>query len=202
MESWTESLIKKLGQDNFQKVQQTAIGIAGAGGLGSNCALNLCRVGFKKLVLVDFDTVSSANLDRQFYFADQVGQDKVSALKDNLSRVNPGLEIVCHKQRISQVNARELFCDCAIIAECLDSAESKSMLVAQLLPCVKLIVAVSGLGGWGNSDSIKTHKIKDNLIIIGDLESDISARPALSPRVNIAAAKQADIILEFIIKSC
>ncbi|MGB4572405.1 MAG: ThiF family adenylyltransferase, partial [Rectinemataceae bacterium] len=52
------------------------VGIAGAGGLGSNCAAALVRSGIGALVVVDFDVVSEANLDRQFYFHDQVGRPK------------------------------------------------------------------------------------------------------------------------------
>jgi len=62
----------------------------------------------------------------------------------------------------------------------------------------KLIVSASGLGGYGASDEIKVRKLKPNLILIWDLASDIEKAPALSPRVSIAAAKQADAVLEFI----
>jgi sulfur carrier protein ThiS adenylyltransferase len=62
----------------------------------------------------------------------------------------------------------------------------------------KFTVTASGLGGIGSSDDIKVHRIKDTLVMIGDLQSDICIQPALSPRVSVAAAKQADTILEFI----
>jgi len=45
---------------------------------------------------------------------------------------------------------------------------------------------------------MKVRKLKPNLVLIGDLASDIERSPALSPRVNIAAAKQADVVLEFV----
>jgi sulfur carrier protein ThiS adenylyltransferase len=46
LEAFHDNLIKKIGGDNFKKVRSARIGIAGAGGLGSNCAANLVRVGF------------------------------------------------------------------------------------------------------------------------------------------------------------
>lgn len=199
MESFQENLIKKIGKDNFIKIQSARIGLAGAGGLGSNCALNLVRVGFKKLSIMDFDVVSPSNLDRQFYFLDQVGMNKTEALKANLLRVNPNLELKVVSERIEKDNIKELFKDCDVVVECLDSAEYKSMLVEELLVLGKFVVAVSGIGGIGSSDELKTHRVKKNLIIVGDLESDINSKPALSPRVNIAAAKQADIVLDYII---
>lgn len=199
MKEFNDNIIKKIGKKNFKKLCDAKVGIAGAGGLGSNCALNLVRAGFKKFIIVDFDKVAQSNLDRQFYFRDQVGLDKIKALKENLLRINPYLELDMVDKRIEREDVRRLFKDCDVVAECFDSAEYKSMLVEELLAMKKLIVAVSGLGGIGSSDEIKIHRLKNNLIMIGDLKSDICERPALSPRVNVAAAKQADVILEFIL---
>ena len=52
------------------------VGIAGAGGLGSNCAVALARSGVGTLVIADFDTVEASNLSRQYYFTDQIGMMK------------------------------------------------------------------------------------------------------------------------------
>ena len=200
MNEFYKNLINKLGEENFKKIQSVRVGLAGLGGLGSNCALNLVRVGFRKLTIVDFDTIDYSNLDRQFYFLDQVGQDKTAALEDNLMRINPDLELRPVKIKVNRDNVEEIFADCPIVAECFDRAEYKSMLVAELLRLKKFIVSASGLGGCGSSDDIKIHRVKESLIVVGDLKSDICDKPALSPRVNIAAAKQADLILEYVIK--
>lgn len=196
--TFCEHLIRKIGENNINKLRDTKVGIAGAGGLGSNCAANLVRVGFNKLKIIDFDVVEMSNLDRQFYFADQIGMSKVHALRQNLLRINPVAEIEIEIRKIDKSLVQTLFADCRIVAECLDSAESKSMLVCALLILKKFVVAVSGLGGYGMSDNIKVHPISENLVMIGDLQSDVTSKPALSPRVNIAAAKQADVIFEYV----
>jgi len=196
LKDFEADIIKKLGAAGFEKIQNARIGIAGAGGLGSNCALNLVRTGFRKFTIADFDLVDSANLDRQFYFLDQVGTDKVDALKANLSRINPSIELDAVKIKIDKGNVAMLFGNCDIVAECLDTAAGKKMLVEELLRMKKFVVAVSGLGGIGSCDEVRTHRLKNNLVMIGDLKSDICHAPALSPRVNIAAAKQAGVILE------
>jgi sulfur carrier protein ThiS adenylyltransferase len=200
METFKENLIKKLGEEGLRRVQTACIGIAGAGGLGSNCALHLVRVGFRRLTIVDFDIVTAPNLDRQFYFLDQIGMPKVKALKENLLRVNPQLQLDISTEKIEKSNIGQLFKDCEIVAECFDKAEYKSMLVTELLSLGKFIVSASGLAGIGNSDEIKVHKLKNNLVVIGDLKNDISGHPPLSPRVNVASAKQADIILAHVLK--
>ena len=63
-------------------MHQFTVGVAGAGGLGSNVAMALTRVGIGKLIIADFDVVSESNLNRQFYFRDQLNRKKVEALKD------------------------------------------------------------------------------------------------------------------------
>lgn len=196
-----QSLRQKIGDKNLTRLQSVKIGIAGTGGLGSNLAVHLVRCGFRHLKLVDYDRVELSNLDRQFYFADQAGIPKVDALMHNLTRINPDLGIETIFQKIEKGDGAKLFCDCDIVAECLDRAEYKSMLVADLMPLGKLTVAASGLGGWGETDRIHVHRIREKLVIVGDLTSDISSAPALSPRVNIAAAMQADVILDYVIKN-
>lgn len=200
MNAFYENLKLKLGEDNFKKIQNVRIGVAGLGGLGSNCAASLVRAGFIKFTLVDFDVIDYSNLDRQFYFYDQVGQDKTSALVANLRRINSDIDIKAIKIKVDKSNVEELFKDCSIVAECFDKAENKSMLAGELLKLSKFTVSVSGVGGVGASDDIKISRIKENFVLIGDLKSDISSKPAISPRVNIAAAKQADVILEHVLK--
>jgi len=198
MDTFRQDLLTKLGETKLAKIEKARIGIAGAGGLGSNCAACLVRVGFKRFTIADFDRVDATNLDRQFYFEDQVGMSKVEALETNLLRINPSLEIRAFAIKLERANLHEIFKDCDVVVECLDRAEAKTMLVEELLPSGKLIVSASGLGGYGASDEIRVRKLKPNLILIGDLASDIEKKPALSPRVSIAAAKQADAVLEFI----
>jgi sulfur carrier protein ThiS adenylyltransferase len=199
MESFKENLVKKFGKDYLDKVSKARVGLAGAGGLGSNCALNLVRSGFRRLIIVDFDVIVPSNLDRQFYFLDQVGLNKVEALKTNLLRVNSNLEIEALVKKIDKENIREIFKDCDIVVECFDRVEYKKMLVEELANSGKFIVAVSGVGGIGSSDEILVHQLKDKLVLIGDLKSDIIERPPVSPRVNIAAAKQADVVLSYVL---
>ena len=60
----------------FQQIKEHlshfSAGIAGCGGLGSNCAVALARCGIGKLVLADFDVIQESNLNRQYFFFDQI----------------------------------------------------------------------------------------------------------------------------------
>lgn len=187
-----------LGRNNLEKIQKIKVGIAGAGGLGSNCALYLARSGFKRFKIVDFDVVEPGNLNRQYYFAHQVGCKKVEALKQNLLLVNPDLEIEAVPEKIKKKNLHKLFAGCRVVVEALDMAELKKMFVEEFMNSGKLLVAASGLAGWGRSDGIKIRRVKESFYMVGDLETEAGPGcPALAPGVSVAAAKQADVVLSY-----
>jgi len=196
-----EALSSYIGEDNLKKLQSVKIGIAGAGGLGSNSAFNLVRSGFKQFVIVDFDLIEYSNLNRQFYFRDQIGNKKVEALKDNLLKINPDLDIKIIDEKITVDNISSLFMDCDIIIEAFDRVDSKKIIVEKFMNSDKLLVAASGIAGWGVSDEIKVKKIKDSFYLIGDFVTEVrDDKPPISPRVNIVAAKQADTVLKAVLE--
>ena len=196
-----EALDVVLSPGNLRKIQQVTIGIAGAGGLGSNCAVNLVRSGFVKFVIVDFDRIEYSNLNRQFYFYNQVGLPKVEALRENLLAINPALQLDVRQQKIEEHNVEAIFENCDVVVEAFDQARYKKMIVEHYIQSNKFIVSASGIAGWSNSDDLKTHKIKENFYLIGDLVSEANKDlPPCAPRVNIAAAQQANIILDYVLR--
>lgn len=191
------ALERYLTLEQLNAIEKVKVGIAGAGGLGSNCAAALVRCGFKKFRIIDFDCVEPSNLNRQFFFADQIGLAKVEALAQNLRRINPDLELELIQKKVTEQNVGDWFQDCQAVLECVDVPAVKSMLVQHYVSAGKLVVAVSGIAGWGHSDDIVVRKVNGNLFIIGDEKSGIDNMPPLAPRVAVAAAKQADIVLAY-----
>ena len=201
MNQFEKALIDYIGEENLEKIQSYKIGIGGAGGLGSNSAFNLVRSGFKSFVVADFDQIEYSNLDRQFYFFDQVGLNKVQVLEDNLLRINPNLDIKIIPERVTEENIGRFFADCDIIIEAFDNVESKKLIVEKYMNSDKLLVSATGLAGWGKSDEIKTRKVNDSFYLVGDFVTGVSEdNPPISPRVNLAAAKQADIVLTYVLE--
>ena len=186
-----------LSEEERAILESARIGIAGAGGLGSNCAMHLVRAGVRRLVIADFDTVVPGNLNRQFFFADQVGRLKVEALRANLLRIEPELELTTLAVKLTAENAEELFAECDIVAEAFDNIESKAMIV-EALGAVKPLAAVSGIAGWGNSNAIKVRRAGAKLILIGDGATGVDPAKGIfphSPRVGVAAAMLANSIV-------
>lgn len=191
-----ESISRYFSAEELTSINKVKVGIAGAGGLGSNCAMNLVRSGFVDFTIADFDIIDGSNLNRQFFFIDQIGSPKVSALRDNLLKINPALSVTASNERIDAGNIDFIFAECHCIIEAFDDPVSKTMLIEHFSHSEKLVVAASGIAGHGNTDRIITRKINPTLYIVGDLISESSdSLPPYSPGVTIAAAKQADIIL-------
>jgi sulfur carrier protein ThiS adenylyltransferase len=188
---------------DFKEILQSkTVGIAGAGGLGSNCAIALARVGIGKLVICDFDVVSEANLNRQYYFVDQIGYPKVTAIRTNISRVNPGVNVQIHHAKLNPELVVSSFKDCDVIVEAFDLAEMKKMICETVLSEMpeKYIISGLGVGGWGNNNAIKTLNY-GKLFICGDLLTEVSEEyPPLAPRVGIIANMQANLVLQLLIE--
>ncbi|MBI5589682.1 MAG: sulfur carrier protein ThiS adenylyltransferase ThiF [Deltaproteobacteria bacterium] len=198
MNPFESGLAFHIGKEALELLQSVRIGIAGAGGLGSNCAANLVRSGFKQFVIVDFDNVEYSNLNRQFFFWAQSGKPKVEMLRENLMAINPDLDLSMHSRKIDSANMNDFFSECQAIVEAFDNPECKKMIVERYMNSEKLLVAASGISGWGQSDRIKTRRIRENFFIVGDMVSEASREcPPMSPAVNIAAAKQADVVLSY-----
>lgn len=189
-----------LTREETDRLQNVKIGIGGAGGLGSNAAAHLVRAGIEHLVIADFDTVSEGNLNRQFFFRDQIGKFKTEALAENLWRINPDLHLELHQVRVTKENIHRLFDGCNLFLEAFDSVESKFLFVHELLPLGRPVIASSGLAGWGNTNAMQVRKAGENLYLTGDLKSGIGEELAPhSPRVGIAAAQEANVALALLL---
>jgi sulfur carrier protein ThiS adenylyltransferase len=183
--------------------QKAKVGIAGAGGLGSNIAVSLARAGIGTLVIADLDIVSLENLNRQQFVLEQVGLPKVLALAANLKAFNPFIELVPHYDKVTPANLPELFGDCDLLLEAFDNADQKTMLIETWTAIYphKHIIAASGLSGYGKGELIKIEHF-GYLHIVGDGQSELQEGISpIAPRVAIVANLQANLALELLVKN-
>ena len=183
------------------RVKQGKVAIAGLGGLGSNIAVALARIGVGSLLLVDFDVVEPSNLNRQSYYVEHLGRPKTEALSEQLRKINPYITIHAEQVKIDETNANRLFEGYGIVCEAFDSPKEKAMLINTLLTSrsdVK-IVAASGLAGYESANTIRTDRKLKNLYVCGDGENE--ARPGrglMAPRVLVCAGHQATMVLRLL----
>ncbi len=190
---------------NFQEIKNRlksrSIGIAGCGGLGSNAAVALARIGIGKLVIADFDKIEESNLNRQYFFYDQIGKYKAEALKENILKINPSVKVEAHTITLSPKEIVELYKDADIIIEAFDKAEMKEMIAETVLDSFpdKPLVCGVGLAGWGGNELIKVER-HENLYIVGDLTNETGENdPPLAPRVGIVSNMMANVVLEILL---
>ena len=184
------------------KLKGTTVGIAGVGGLGSSLAVALARCGVGSLVIADFDVVEPSNLNRQQYFIDQIGLPKVTALQENLRRINPQVEVSTFFGRLDSHNIAEVFAAVDIMVEAFDGAEQKAMLVASFRRQFpdRPLVAASGLAGYDTANSIVTRKVGERFYLVGDgISAAQPGRGLMAPRTGVAAHHQANAVLRLIL---
>lgn len=182
-------------------LRKCTVGIAGCGGLGSTCAISLARAGVGRLIIADFDIVTRENLERQYYFADQIGKLKVHALKENILRIDQSISVKAFDMKLCTSDVIELFSTCDVIVEAFDKAEMKQMIIeaTQNQMKDKILIAGIGLAGWGRTDSLKVHR-SGNLIVCGDQSSEVSDdNPLTAPRVGIVSNMEANEVLEILL---
>ncbi|HUX94331.1 MAG TPA: sulfur carrier protein ThiS adenylyltransferase ThiF [Bacteroidales bacterium] len=179
------------------------VGIAGAGGLGSNCAVALARTGVGTILICDNDIIESGNLNRQYYFSIQIGLPKVEAIRDNIAIIDKEVNIITNNIELTPYNIPEIFAGCDVIVEALDLKEMKEMFIETVqkeMPRIPLITG-SGLAGWGDTGSLRCRKIDETLYVCGDESTEVSDElPPLAPRVGIVANLQADKVIEVLMK--
>ncbi len=184
-----------------EKLGNFTVGIAGCGGLGSNCAVSLARVGIGRLVIADFDVIEESNLNRQYFFREQIGKKKALALKENIEKITGSTRVEAHDLKLNEDNLPELFGECDVVVEAFDLAEMKKMIaetVLEKMPEKPLVMGV-GLAGYGNSNAFCVKKI-GNLHICGDEETETSDDlPPLGPRVGIVSNMQANQVMEILL---
>jgi len=124
----TERLIGSAGMD---KLKNAAVMVFGVGGVGSHCIEALARSGIGKLILIDNDTVSLTNINRQsIAFHSTVGQYKTKVMKEKIADINPDIEVVTHEMFILPDNLESLFTDKVdYIIDAIDTVTTKIAIV-------------------------------------------------------------------------
>ena len=177
------------------------VAICGLGGLGSNIAVMLSRLGVGNLLLIDFDTVDITNINRQYYTLKHIGMLKTDAICDIIKDINPYLNIKTINIKIDENNIKELFDGYDIICEAFDNPYAKALLVNYVLenhPHKKLVCG-SGMAGLYSSNLIQTKRVMKNLYICGDETNEAKIGEGLTaPRVSICAGHEANMILRLI----
>ncbi|MDH2997483.1 molybdopterin-synthase adenylyltransferase MoeB [Pasteurellaceae bacterium LFhippo2] len=139
-------ILKSVDFDGQEKLKVSRVLIVGAGGLGCAASQYLASAGVGHLTLVDFDTVSLSNLQRQILHTDQnIGQPKVESAKQSLNQINPNIEINTINAMLDEEAWKELIPKYDVIVDCTDNVDIRNQLNLQCFQQKRPLVSGSAI---------------------------------------------------------
>ena len=137
-----------LGQPAMDKLKNAHVAIFGLGGVGGYVAEALARSGVGTLTLVDHDTISQTNINRQILATcHTVGQDKVTAAAERIAAINPEIRVIPRKTFFLPETAGEFdFSEYDYVVDAIDTVTGKLMLVQAAQAAGTPIISCMGTG--------------------------------------------------------
>lgn len=137
-----------LGADSTNILASKHVAVFGIGGVGSYCAEALARSGIGALTLVDDDTVSVSNLNRQLVaLRSTIGMPKVAVMAARIADISPDIKVATVFRRYLPENRDDFFHEHVdFIADCIDSVGSKTDLIATAFAHEIPIISAMGTG--------------------------------------------------------
>ena len=122
-------LLPEIGEEGQARLLEAKVLLVGAGGLASSAGLYLAACGVGSLGIVDFDTVSLSNLNRQvLHGTEDVGRPKVDSAKAAIERINPDVSVTLFEKRLVPENALEIVAGFDIVMDASDNVGTKFLL--------------------------------------------------------------------------
>jgi molybdopterin/thiamine biosynthesis adenylyltransferase len=141
-------VLREVGGPGQQKLKAARVLMVGAGGLGAPAALYLAAAGAGTVGLVDPDTVSLSNLQRQvLYAATDVGKPKVEAAVEHLAALNPHVIVDTHPVWLDAANAGEIISRYDLVLDGTDDFATRFAVSDACLAHGKPLVS-GALGRW------------------------------------------------------
>lgn len=110
------------GREAQKRLAEARVLLIGAGGLGCSAGAYLAAAGVGRLTIADFDTVDTANLQRQIlYTTNQVGADKAPAARDRLHALNPEIEVIALRERLDDEHLKKAAAEADVIVDGCDN---------------------------------------------------------------------------------
>ena len=137
-------VLSDVGGPGQQKLKRARVAVIGAGGLGSPAIQYLAAAGIGRLRLVDDETVSLSNLQRQvIHDTGAVGRPKVESARDAIARLNPHVDVEAMLVRLNRDNAASLIADADLVLDCTDNFTARYVISDQCFHARKPLVTAA-----------------------------------------------------------
>lgn len=129
--------------------------VVGAGGIGCELIKNLSKSGYKHITLLDFDSIETTNLNRQFYFRkDDVGKSKAETVRNMVGKLDSSINIEAINASIYEPRFNHLFYkEFTLIFSCLDNMKAREHLAAQATRNGKPLIDAGTMSYFGQAYS-------------------------------------------------
>jgi molybdopterin/thiamine biosynthesis adenylyltransferase len=155
-------VLAEIGGAGQQRFKAARVLVVGAGGLGAPLALYLAAAGIGTIVIVDDDAVSLSNLQRQIiHSTDRVGQPKADSAREALRAINPHVEVIPQRVRLTAENARELIRGSDVAADGSDNFATR-YIVADVCAELKVPLVTAAVGRFDGSVTVLKPYEGDN----------------------------------------
>lgn len=147
-ETWCSRTEILLGTERIQRLEKATVAVFGIGGVGGFAAEALARSGVGNLELIDYDTVSVSNLNRQIVaLHSTVGKYKVDVMKDRILDINPKAHVVTHKCFYLPETAEQFdFSKYDYVVDCIDTVTGKLQLIEAAKTAGTPVISSMGAG--------------------------------------------------------
>ncbi len=151
-------VLREVGGTGQAKLRSAKVLVIGAGGLGSPVILYLAAAGVGTIGIVDFDTVSLSNLQRQIaHRTADIGRPKTQSARDAALAVNPEIEIALHPERLTAANAMALIARYDVIADGSDNFATRFLVNDACVFARKTLVSAAVTEFDGQLATFKAH---------------------------------------------
>ncbi|WP_323009433.1 HesA/MoeB/ThiF family protein [Paracoccus sp. (in: a-proteobacteria)] len=142
-----QMVLPEVGAAGQERIAAAQVLVVGAGGLGVPVLQYLAGAGIGHITLIDADTVEETNLHRQpLYRMKDIGQPKVRAAAQAVTRLNPSVEINALVDRLTPLNAADLVAAADLVLDCADSYAASYTLSDACFAAGKPLISASALG--------------------------------------------------------
>lgn len=137
-------VLREIGGPGQMRLKQARVLVVGAGGLGSPALLYLAAAGVGTIGVVDDDTVSNSNLQRQvIHTDDRIGMPKVFSAEIAMTALNPHVVVRPYRRRLGAEDAATLFADFDLILDGSDNFATRYMVNAAAVAAGKPLIAAA-----------------------------------------------------------
>lgn len=191
-----EAVLQRQSEEINDKLENAKVVILGAGGLGSNVAHMLARLGVGKLIVYDFDIVEPSNLNRQHYGVNDIGKMKAETTAERIKELLPYVHIESRNLRVDEEVLSSVYEEGDIFIEAFDTVSSKVMAYDFFAGREKPYICTTGVAGPSGELS---RRDLGHIHIVGDFQGE-DRNDCYIPKVMAIAAMECRVVMELILK--